>query len=40
VARAEFAKINAALKQIESLPEHEGTAPVPPNWCYKGWGAS
>ena len=40
VARAEFAKIKAALKQIESVPVHAGTAPVPPNWYYKGWGAS
>jgi hypothetical protein len=40
VARAEFAKIKAALKQIESAPVHAGTAPVPPNWYYKGWGVS
>jgi hypothetical protein len=40
VARAEFAKIKAALKQIESAPVHAGTAPVPPNWYYKGWGMS
>jgi hypothetical protein len=40
VARAEFAKIKAALKQIESAPVHAGTAPVPRDWYYKGWGAS
>jgi hypothetical protein len=39
VARAEFSKIKAALKQIESVPVYAGTAPVPPNWYYKGWAA-
>lgn len=40
MARAEFVKVKAALKQIESAPGHAGTAPVPPDWYYEGWGVS
>jgi hypothetical protein len=29
-----------SIDQIEAVPVHAGTVPVPPDWYYKGWSAS
>jgi hypothetical protein len=34
MAPVEFARMKSVLKEIESVPVHAGTAPIPPGWYY------